>query len=543
MKTTNLFRFLIALALGALVLGIGLPGYASEPVTPIPAGPETSLPDYIGQPAKARPLPNSGVPQNPYFAPNPFSLAHSDIWMSDTADLPGPLGRNPVVSSTSLAEIERISWIASGGNMAFDSHGRPLVFLFGNNWASVALLDPDTLDVVSSYPLKAREGIGGEGAQQTPFSAWSIYAYLDNRDQIHIVAESKILLTLEIVDTPSGPKFQEGGEYDLTELVNKGTEDPSDDDRVTGVVMDFQGRYWINLGTSSMIYLLNPETAPEEIKDLPHVLLDIDGDGDEKTRNGTALTREGAAYIVTTEAMYRVDAGADDQPRIVWQEPYDSIGVVRPGQYELGSGTTPTILGEGKYVAITDNAEQLQVVVYRTAPDEELEPDQRRVVCEVPVFDFTEGGAGAGSNSLVGLHNSIIAQNTADYLFDWKTGTLTTPGRPGMERIDIDPNGKGCTKVWVNTEVHTNMVMKLSTRNGLIYTQDRKYDATNDVYAVYWVALDFRTGEVVWEKLAGTFEGSGLATFDNFWAAIGLGPNGALYGANYGGITMLRDTP
>ncbi len=112
-----------------------------------------------------------------------------------------------------------------------------------------------------------------------------------------------------------------------------------------------------------------------------------------------------------------------------------------------------------------------------------------------------------------------------------------------MERIDIDPNGKDCTKVWVNTEVHTNMVMRLSTRNGLIYTQDRKYDATNDVYAVYWVALDFRTGEVVWEKLAGTFERTGPATFDNFWAAMGLGPNGALYGANYGGVTMLRDTP
>ena len=80
--------------------------------------------------------------------------------------------------------------------MAFDSHGRPVVFLFSNNWASVALLDPDTLDVVSSYPLTARVGIGGEGAQQTPFSAWSIYAYLDNRDQIHIVSESKYLLTL-----------------------------------------------------------------------------------------------------------------------------------------------------------------------------------------------------------------------------------------------------------------------------------------------------------------------------------------------------------
>jgi len=112
-----------------------------------------------------------------------------------------------------------------------------------------------------------------------------------------------------------------------------------------------------------------------------------------------------------------------------------------------------------------------------------------------------------------------------------------------MERIDIDPNGKGCTKVWTNTEVHTNMVLRLSTRNGLIYTQDRKYDTTNDVYAVYFVALDFRTGKVVWEKLAGTFARKGPATFDNFWAPLAMGPNGALYSANYGGVTMLRDTP
>jgi len=532
----KLFKSFLFVVVLTLVFASGANVYAGGNVTPIPPGSATMLPDYIGAPAKARPLPNSGVPQNPNMAPNPFSLAHSDIWMSDTADLAGPLGRNPVVSSTSLAEIERDSWIASGGNMAFDSHGRPVVFLFGNDWAAVALLDPDTLDVLTSYDLEATLGIGGEGAQKAPFSAWSIYAYLDNRDQIHIVSKSKYLLTLEIADTPSGPKFQEAGEYDLSQLV--GTTE-----RVTGVVMDFQGRYWINLGTSSKIYLLNPKTAPDEIEDLPFVWLDIDGDHDERTRNGTVLTREGAAYIVTTEAMYRVDADANDQLRIVWQAPYDNIDVVRPGQYELGSGTTPTILGQGKYVAITDNAEQLQVVVYRTAPDEELEPDQKRVVCEGPVFDFPEGGAGAGSNSLVGFHNSIIAQNTADYLFDWVTGTLTTPGRPGMERIDIDPNGKDCTKVWVNTEVHTNMVMRLSTRNGLIYTQDRKYDATNDVYAVYWVALDFRTGEVVWEKLAGTFERTGPATFDNFWAAMGLGPNGALYGANYGGVTMLRDTP
>src|SRR5512143_1715025 len=351
-------------------------GVAIASGTPIPPGPETDLPDYIRQPAVAKPLPSLGVPQNPNIAPNPFFIAHSDIWMSDAADLPGPLGRNPVVSSTNLAGIERDTWIASGGNMAFDSHGRPLVFLFGIDWASVALLDPDTLDVVSSYPLKATPGIGGEGAQKVPFSAWSIYAYLDNRDQIHIVSESKKLLTVAETGSPDHPVLEQVGEvYDLSPLVDL------TGDRITGVVVDFQGRYWINLGTSSKIYLLNPKTVKAPIKELPYVWLDIDEDYDEATRNGSALTREGAAYIVTTEAMYRVDADADDNLSIVWKEPYDSIGVVRPGQYELGSGTTPTILAEGKYVAITDNAPQLQVVVYRTARDEELEPGQQRVVC------------------------------------------------------------------------------------------------------------------------------------------------------------------
>ncbi len=82
----------------------------------------------------------------------------------------------------------------------------------------------------------------------------------------------------------------------------------------------------------------------------------------------------------------------------------------------------------------------------------------------------------------------------------------------------------------------------MSTPTGLIYTQDRKYDAENEVYAVYWVALDFRTGKVVWEKLAGTFGKSDPAMFDNFWAGISIAPNGALYAGQYAGITMLRDT-
>ena len=250
---------------------------------------------------------------------------------------------------------------------------------------------------------------------------------------------------------------------------------------------------------------------------------------------------EMAAYQAE-EADVKIKLDANENPYKVWEAPYATTGQVRSGQIELGSGTTPTILGEGKYVAITDNAEQMDVVVYRT--DAQLDPNEDRVVCKVPVFDFPGGGKGANSNSLNGIHNSIIVQNTYGYWFDFDEANnyanphLKQPGAFGLERIDIDPNGTGCTKVWANQEVATVLVPRLSTRTGLIYTQDRKWDAENEVNAYYWVALDFRTGEVVWQKMAGTG-----VLFDSFYPVGGdIGPNGALYSGGYGGLITIRDT-
>ncbi len=121
---------------------------------------------------------------------------------------------------------------------------------------------------------------------------------------------------------------------------------------------------------------------------------------------------------------------------------------------------------------------------------------------------------------------------------EYDNAHLETPSKPGIERIDIDPDGKGCTKIWVNKEVAGAMTLKPSTRTGLIYTQDRKWDAENKVNAYYFVALDFRTGEVVWEKRMGTGD-----KFDSIGMPVIVGPNKALYGPLQGGLVMLKDTP
>ena len=236
----------------------------------------------------------------------------------------------------------------------------------------------------------------------------------------------------------------------------------------------------------------------------------------------------------------RIDAGADNQPYKVWSAPYDTIGTTKNGQYELGSGTSPTVLGNGDYVAITDNADPMKVVVYQTGED--VAPTHR-VICQVPVFLGQPGQA--LSNSLIGSGLSLIASNNYNYLWDWQHGKTVYPSAPGFARIDIDRDRQRCNTIWTSYDLATTTSPRLSTKTGLIYTVARESDpnAVNPdgspgVYVYYWAALDFRTGETVWKKLAGTGD-----QFDSFYPALAIGPDRGLYVGAYGGFTTLKDQP
>ena len=420
----------------------------------------------------------------------------------------------------------------------------------------MVVADSDTLEVLAYYPLGVPPGdpIRETGRQALLKSMGAIYSYVDNQYRFHVAAKGNQIYSLFEEGTKENfeLKLDESSSFDLSQVIT----DPKC--VIVGLLLDSQGRIWFTTDASeetpARVHVLNPAKSTYPYTDVLENSLAFNG---ELIRNTFALTKTGndssAAYVVASKNMYRIDAGPDDKPEIVWSEPYDTVPTIgtiekyvngtKIGQYELGSGTSPTILGEGKYVAITDNAEQLQVVVYRT--DEPLDPNEERVVCEVPVFDFPGGGAGALSNSLIGSRLSIIASNNYGYWFDWKTGTLKQPGAPGLERIDIDPNGRGCTKVWVNhggcpnhrsQTIHQDRA-DLCHIQGIGHEQvDADHPFGLDVY--YWTAVDFRTGETVWKKLAGTD-----SMYDSFYTGIGLGPNGALYTGGYGGFYMLRDTP
>jgi hypothetical protein len=186
----------------------------------------------------------------------------------------------------------------------------------------------------------------------------------------------------------------------------------------------------------------------------------------------------------------------------------------------------------GGYVAITDNADPMHVVVYRTAAH--LAPGQSRTVCRVPVFGK---GASATENSLIGSGNSLIVENNYGYQdpLGPNSGALTAPG---FARVDVRANGAGCRKVWTNHEVRApTVVPKLSTRTGLVYTYARPPDPSG-AEGYYWTAISFRTGRTVWQRYAG----SGVA-FTNNYAGLALGPHGKAFLGVGGGIIALRDGP
>ena len=126
------------------------------------------------------------------------------------------------------------------------------------------------------------------------------------------------------------------------------------DERITSALPDFRGRIWFVTKRDGKVGVLDPKTRRIEVVQTG-----------EEIENSFTVDRDGI-YIVSDKFMYRFSARRDLKPRVDWKVRYQNSGIVKPAQVNAGSGTTPTIL-PGGYVAITDNADPMNVVVYRAA--------------------------------------------------------------------------------------------------------------------------------------------------------------------------------
>jgi outer membrane protein assembly factor BamB len=246
----------------------------------------------------------------------------------------------------------------------------------------------------------------------------------------------------------------------------------------------------------------------------------------EEIENSFALAPGGGAYVVSSRELAFLRIGPAGAPRVAWSQAYDRGTRQKPGQTSRGSGTTPTVMLGGRFVAIADNAEpRMNVQVYDTRPGIR----GSRLVCETPVF---EAGESASENSLIVAGASIFVENNYGYsVFDSLGGHVP---EPGAARVDFDPSRRSCELAWENDEVHIpSVVSKLAAADGTMLTYTKEPYATG-IEAWWFTALDAGTGEVLWRRLAGT---GPMA--NNHYAALYLGPTGNLYVGTIDGVIAL----
>jgi hypothetical protein len=457
--------------------------------TPIPEGPN-SLPAFIGKPATPSPVFAPEPPRHPHMAPNGRSNLHNDAYMTDTYQGAGPLGNGISRSSTFLSH--------ECASLTFDTKDRIVAICVGLEAPILEMFDPKTLDSLASMVLPPKQGIST--GVFTDFSGGG-YFYLDDKDRVIAPTNSRHLYVIGETD---GPGFELQQDYDLTSVVPSG-------DKIISALPDWAGRIWF-ASTGGVVGFVDPTNGA--IKSI---------DTKEPNGNSFAVDDAGGVYIVTDKAMYRFDASPSGVVT-TWRETYDNVGVKKPGQTQVGSGTTPTVMGPD-YVAITDNADPMNVVVYKRA----AQVEGARLVCKVPVF---AKGASDTDQSLIATPTSIVTENNYGYASPAavQEGKTTTPG---LERIDVD--AKRCRKVWHSDEVAPSVVPKLSLANGIVYTYTKPANADGED-GWYLTAIDFASGKTLWKALAG--EGLG---YNNNYAPVTLGPDGAAYVGVLGGLVRLAD--
>ena len=321
-----------------------------------------------------------------------------------------------------------------------------------------------------------------------------------------IPTSTRHLVVVALRGGASSPRWELARDYDVSGTVPPG-------DGIGSVLPDHRGLLWYVTRDHGVIGVVNPRTGRTKTRRL-----------NEAIGNSFAVDPKGGVYVASDKAQYRFDATRSGAPRLTWRARYKNIGVVKPGQVDAGTGTTPTLMGR-KYVAITDNADPMNVVVYKRA----RRVRGKRRVCEQPVF---KKGAGATENSLIGTGTSLIVENNYGYTGPPATaGALTTT--PGIERVDVKRNGRGCRTVWKSNEIAPSVVPKLSLRNGLAYFYTKPAGLPERWYLT---AVSFRTGKTVWRKLVGTGFG-----FNNNYAGLAISPRRVFYLGVLGGTVRVAD--
>ena len=377
-------------------------------------------------------------PHNPYLGTTATSTMHGNAASSDSTYHPGP-GDGSVAITENLDIKAVFASILMGKDGLLQAVATNVI----NETPYVYLLDPSSLLVLDKMEL----------VYSSNALAGGIYSYIDPQDRLVLVNAKGILQRIAHI--------QVGGSWQLSvsEQVDIGYSG------VIGLVPDYKGRVWFataqgSNGAGATVGYYNPHSNKTVAFMLP---------SGEEVANSISSSPYGVA-VSSTFALY-LFRNKNDQVAQIWRQPYNRGPARKPGQLSWGTGATPVFFGPKtgyEHVTITDNASpQENILVYMSKTGQLISSES--------------------IGTLVGTENAPIASGVSiiipsTYGYQYPPGAATGPSVPpsanftgGLMRADLKTikNRKGgstLNTIWVNENIRSAALPRLSIVDGLIYT-------------------------------------------------------------------------
>lgn len=462
--------------------------------------PKNDVPASIGEAVSARPLPPAQTPVHPLLAEPQRSGMHSGSYNTDVSDYAGPLGNNTAAQHRSLGKI-----IGIAPNISFDDKGRVITVALNLNKVVLYALDPATLETIASYEMPKKDNQDNSGGA---------YFHLDHKNRPILAPNDNTIKILELVEDGENIRWQVAENYPLGDLLPDGA-------NIHDVMPDWDGNLWF-VTTGSVIGYRDKSGGTFHLYELPE-------DG-EVVQNSFAVDKNGV-YMVSTHALYMFGIDAETQkPTPIWREAYERGAEQKVGTISHGSGTSPTLIGDDLISIADDGSPRTHIMVYKRAANIE----GPRAICKEPIF---KAGKSATENSLVAYGNALIVQN--DFGHDYMGNALETA--PGVTRVDINERRDGCAVVW-ESDMQSQSLPRLSTATGLVYVYTFKLPFEGaKTGGWYLTAMDFDTGEQLWDRLIGTGSGGFWDKYSSVTAPVVIGPDNAAYVGIRTGVLRIKD--
>lgn len=297
----------------------------------------------------------------------------------------------------------------------------------------------------------------------------NIYGYLNERNEL-MLANGKTIYRIAHIEQENGWEFKVIEKFTL--------QSAGDDFEFVAITPDWKGHIWF-ASYDAQAGFLNPKTGKFSV-------LSLSNRKDEIVANSISSSPTGIA-IATTHTLYVLNL-KNKQPKILWQADYNRGNRVKPGKLSWGTGSSPSFFGPKKgyeYLTILDSGtEGTHLNIYNSKTGNRI--------ASVLAFegDFEQGS----ENSPIAFGNSVIIASTYGFVYPASSIATEEIGelKNGIQRFDVNADGKDAKAVWFNTEVRTTSVPKMGKDSKRIHFINETKNGQQS-----YAELDFETGKLM----------------------------------------------